>query len=329
MSTARRCKVPIGCESTYKHSVKNRPVTRTVTDGDNEAAAAVGVYTLGRAGEVWTRSSVRWRVRDRLWQRPTPGVVVTHNGELSRDQLLWTAVLGSPPGAVLAAGTAAELGGLSGFADAAVTVTIPNSARKPLLPDGIRVLRSLELSELDVHPISRPPRTRMARSLLDMASTASSTRRGRAVLIAGCQQGLCQPRALSEALTRRGPCRHRRLIRETIADAGGGVDSLPESDFDTLCSRLGLPPPSRQRLLRRPDGHYYLDRYWAAFDLCCEVHGIPHMRVEQWDADIVRQNEIVIAGPRLLVFTSYAIRHMKSLVCDQIMRFVRAKSRAA
>lgn len=309
--------------------MKNRPRIRTLADGDHEAAAAVGVYTLGRAGEAWTRSRVRWRIRDRLWQQPAPGVVVTHNGALSRDQLLWTAVLGSPVGAALAAETAAELGGLTGFADVPVAVTIPNSARKPPLPDGVRVLRSLELSELDVHPISRPPRTRMARSLLDMAITSSSPRRARATLIAGCQQGLCQPQELSAALTRRGPCRHRRLIRETIADAGGGVDSLPESDFDILCSGLGLPPPSRQRLLKRHDGHYYLDRYWAEFDLCCEVHGIPHMGVQQWDADVIRQNEITIAGPRLLVFTSYAIRHLKPLVCDQILRFVRANSRAA
>jgi very-short-patch-repair endonuclease len=169
----------------------------------------------------------------------------------------------------------------------------------------------------------------MPRSLLDMAITTPFIHRSRAILIAGCQQGMCQPEALSESLTRRGPCRHRRLLRETIADAAGGIESLPERDFDILCSRLGLPRPSRQQLLRRPDGHYYIDRYWPEFDLCCEVHGIPHLGVQQWDADVVRQNEIVIAGPRLLVFTSFAVRYLERLVADQMMRFVRSTSRAA
>jgi len=238
---------------------------------------------------------------------------------------MWTAVLGAPPGAVLAADTAAQLDGLKGFTDPIVHVAIRNSARKPTMPPGIEVIRSLELTERDVHPLSHPPRTRIARSLLDMAIRTSVERRCRVVLIAGCQQGITCPDALSDALSRRGPCRHRRLIRETIADAHGGVESLPEKEFDALCTRLGLPAPTRQRRLRRPDGHYYLDRYWAELDLCCEVHGIPHMQVPQWDADIVRQNEIAIAGSRLLVFTSYAIRHLEPLVVDQIRRFARAR----
>lgn len=127
---------------------------------------------------------------------------MTHNGELSREQLMWTAVLGSPSGAVLAAGTAAELGGLKGFAETAVT--------------------------------------------------------------------------------------------------------------DDSCAK-----PSPMPLLA------------SNRDLCCEVHGIPHLGVQQWDADVMRQNEIVIAGPRLLVFTSFAVRYLQRLVGDQMMRFVRGTSRAA
>jgi len=121
-------------------------------------------------------------------------------------------------------------------------------------------------------------------------------------------------------LSRRGPCRNRALIAETIGDAGG-VESLPQRDFDQLCVRAGLPPPARQRVMRHPSGRYYLDRYWPALDLCVEVHGIPHLAVTQWDDDVYRQNEIGIAGSGLLIFTSFAVRHLADRVVDQLARY--------
>lgn len=42
----------------------------------------------------------------------------------------------------------------------------------------------------------------------------------------------------------------------------------------------------------------YLDVEWPEYGAGCEIHGIPHMRVLNWDADLLRANEIAIAGPR-------------------------------
>lgn len=47
------------------------------------------------------------------------------------------------------------------------------------------------------------------------------------------------------------------------------------------------------------------------------------MRVRRWDADCLRQNEVVIEGPRLLVCTSYAVRHQDRVVADQTRRLLR------
>ena len=54
------------------------------------------------------------------------------------------------------------------------------------------------------------------------------------------------------------------------------------------------------------------------------MHGIPHMAVGRWDADLQRQNEVAIVGPRLLVFTSFAIRHRGEVVIDQLTRMLRS-----
>jgi hypothetical protein len=302
--------------------MKNRPTTRILGGAELQAAAADGVLTLREAYQRWTPAYAAAQLAARRWQRPATRVVVMHNGPLTPLQHRWVAVLAGPPGTVLGGLTAAADDGLQGFEPTEVSIVIPNSARMPSPPSDVRVMRSIELTARDVHPICVPPRTRMARSLVDAASDkASPPQRSRAVLIAGCQQGLSRPSALFDALSRRGPCRNRALIKETIADAAGGVESLPESGFDRLCLRAGLPVATRQRVLRHPDGRFYLDRYWHALDLCVEVHGVPHMAVRQWDADLDRQNEIVIAGPRLLVFSSFAVRHLEDRVIDQLTRF--------
>jgi hypothetical protein len=127
---------------------------------------------------------------------------------------------------------------------------------------------------------------------------------------------------MHEAMGRRGPIRRRALIRESVLDAEGGIHSLPERDFDEIRIGAGLPRPTRQHRVKRPDGRYYLDAAWEKWNVAAEIHGVPHIEVAQWTEDIVRANEVVIAGPRLVAFTSYATRHRKAAVADQMRRLL-------
>lgn len=224
--------------------------------------------------------------------------------------------------AALGGRTALGLDGFEGFPEDRVTVVLPAGARRPSYADAVPRF-SRKLDERDVHPLRRPRRTRFARSLVDFASWQRRERRARAIVLAGVQQGRTCTRDLRDSLTRRGPCGHRAVIVESILDAAGGVQSLPERDFDELRIRRGLPTPSRQAILRRVDGKYYLDADWDEYDTACEIHGVPHMRVQQWDADLMRSNEVNILGPRLLAFSSYAVRHAQEAVADQLERMLR------
>jgi hypothetical protein len=289
------------------------------------ASEVPDVMRLSYACRLLGRGAVRSLLDSGRWQRPLPAVVVTHNGPLSDDQRLRAALLSMPPGSVLGGLTAAERGGLVGFPDDALTLVVPGSSRRPHPWPDVRLHWSTELSTRDVHPVLHPPCTRMGRSLVDASSERISLSRARAILLAGCQQGLVIPSHLGDALSRRGPCRHRALIRETIGDAGSGVHSLPERDFELLCVRRGVPRPSHQRVLVKPDGRAYLDCRWDEYGVACEIHGIPHMAVVRWDADLFRQNEIVIAGDGLLVFSSFAVRHRGVDVIDQVVRLLRRR----
>lgn len=247
-----------------------------------------------------------------------------HNGPLTNAQLAWAALLCCPEGSALAGLSALLIDGLDGF-------ELRGTKRQVVLPEGaarpstalVTPYWSTELSALDIHPVKQPRRTRPQRRLVDEAAWSTIPRRSRAFILAGVQQGLARPADLHDALARRGPCRHRALIRESILDAEGGKHSLPERDFGVVLRRRGIPAPTHQRVLARPDGRYFLDASWETLDAAVEIHGIPHLSVLQWDKDLFRANEIVIIGPRLLAFSSYAVRHEPDVVASQAARLLR------
>jgi hypothetical protein len=250
-----------------------------------------------------------------------------HNGPLTREQEDVAALVAAAPSSALAGATALAYDGLEGFTAARRHIVLPAGSRRPDSDDVIHW--SEYLDDRDVHPLREPRRTRPARSLVDLASWCGNDRYARAAIIAGVQQGLINTRQIREALTRRGRCRRRALIVESILDAAGGIQSLPERDFDDICREIDLPPRTRQRPVQGRNGRYYLDAYIEQLSLSIEIHGIPHMAVVRWSDDLIRANEITIRGDRLLIFSSYAIRHERPTVINQLSRMAAYLARVA
>jgi hypothetical protein len=279
----------------------------------------------------FTESRVQAQLDARRWQAPLAQVVVLHNGPLTEQQTMWAVLMAGPPGTLLHGLSGLEHDGFSGFKADALSVVIPGSSANPrshqLKVPGdwdVRVRWSTMLGHEDVNALAIPPRTRVARSVLDAASDRVSERRSRVIVLAAVQQQLVRPGQLWSALGRRGRCRNRRLIVESINDADGGVQSLPERELAVICRRLRLPEPERQQALRRADGHYFLDNDWPDFGIRAEIHGIPHARVVNWDDDLLRQNDVnVTAG--LLVFSSYAVRRNTRRVAHQLLAMFRRR----
>ncbi|MEO6472720.1 MAG: hypothetical protein ABIR57_12130 [Aeromicrobium sp.] len=253
---------------------------------------------------------------------------MTHNGPLSPIEIELVALNLCAPSSALAGPTALVHDGFKGFEQPETYVVLPEGAQRPEVP-GLVPHWSTRLGESDIHPLGEPRRTRPPRSIIDFASWCGNDRYARAIVVAAFQQGLVDNRSMREALTRRGPCRRRALIVESILDAVGGIQSLPERDFNDLRRRAGLPPATRQSRIQTPNGRYFLDVEWKQHGIAVEIHGIPHIHIRQWDADILRGNEVVIAGKKLLAFTSYAIRHEQAVVIDQLQRAFATRIRHA
>lgn len=277
------------------------------------------VLTRQQAAAIFGLGYVRWAVADGRWQMASRDVVVLHNSRLDRSQAVWAQLLAAPPRSCIGGLTALELDGFAGFYDDRIHLVMPQGQRRPRLPLAATHWSS-HLGDADVHPLRQPRRTRPARSLLDAATWSGTDARARVLLLAGVQQRLVTPNQLSDALSRRGPCPKRAVITETILDAEGGVQSLPEREFGLIIRSFRLPEPSRQLVCRRRDGRYFLDVDWQRYGVAAEVEGRHHFEVLSWDGDLDRHNEITAEGRRLLHFTSFTIRHRQDRVGDILTR---------
>jgi very-short-patch-repair endonuclease len=133
------------------------------------------------------------------------------------------------------------------------------------------------------------------------------------------QQRLVDLATIDATLGRLQRVRRRRLIEVTARDAEAGSEALSELDFLRLCRRGRLPVPTRQStIMDRAGRRRYRDAYFAEWRLHVEIDGGQHMDVATWWADMRRQNDIWVAGDRILRFPAWAIRNHPDEVIDQI-----------
>lgn len=227
--------------------------------------------------------------------------------------------------ALLAGATAAEAGGLRGYERRAVHLFLPSSRKPRRVPPGVVVHRSSVLDPRDLYAIGRPPRTTVARSLVDAAQWAGTDNEARAIIAAGIQQRVVRADDVRAVLDRLTRVPRRRLIRDTVVDAAGGAHSLAELDLVALCRSHHLPEPSRQVVRHDSSGRKrYLDAYFDEWHVHIEIDGAQHLDPRHAWADMRRQNDLWIAGEPVLRFPAWALRHTPTEVVAQLRAALRA-----
>jgi len=258
---------------------------------------------------------------------------VTHSGPLTDLQKVRVAMLRSGPQAVLAGLTAARLDQFTWFASkkplaaGPIYVLTPPGRRRLAAPLGLEVIvhQSRMLTEVDVHPLRRPKRTRIARSLVDAASWMATDLGAMAVLAAGVQQGRTRVTDLRSVLDRIETVRRRRLMYDVLGDIEGGAQALSELDFTRKVIRqFRLPEPNRQ--VGRRDSRNrqrWIDVIFDDYKVAIEIDGAQHMEpLDQWD-DMERDNDLNIDGYRVLRFPAWLIRRNPEYVARKILEALR------
>jgi hypothetical protein len=300
-----------------------------MTSLDEQLTWHDGVLDTGTILAYLSPRAIRWRVESGRWQQPCRGVVVSHSGPLTDSQMLRVAMLWAGPGAALAGLTAARLQGLRGFDDwtDAIHVLIPASrtARGLRPPMRLAIHYSRNLLPADIHPVRQPPRTRIARSLVDAAAWMATDRGAQAVLAAGVQQRLVRVTDLVAEADRNERLHRRRLIKQTLSDIAGGARALSELDFTRLVvRRFGLPEPDRQVPRHDADGkRRWLDAAWEKAAVIAEIDGAGHVDVLRYWEDMDRDNVFQLRNYRVLRYPAFAVRYHPEYVADQIRQALR------
>jgi len=251
-----------------------------------------------------------------LWQAIGPQVVALFPGQLTRCQQMWVGVLHAGGNAVLARLTALEAAGLTGFHDDWIHVCLRQGDNTDDLVHDLVHVRVHESRNVPAEHLLRhasPPRMRQDRATVDAASAAVSERACRTILTMSVQQRLANVQLLRPMVVERRTLPRRATILECLDDLQGGSHSLPEQDYLRVLRRARLPLPTRERVVRRPDGRYVLDADFDAWLVTVEINGAHHMDVRQKEWDDIRRTRLAIGGRLVVDIGSWTVRHDSNL----------------
>lgn len=256
------------------------------------------------------------------WTEMHPGVYYLNVTPVTWRTELLASVLAAGPAAVASHRTAAVLMGLEGISTQMIELTVPYSDRP--MPEGVivhRTRRALPGVSIDGIPTCTPERT-----LLDLAAvvpasvlekSATSAVRLQLVTLDDVDEAirLYGGRGVS------GTRKLRRVLRVVDGDITG---SPAEVDLNRLIRGSAIPRPSLQLRIVRPDGsNAYPDFAWPDRMKIVEVDGLSaHWTEEQLQADLIRQNELMLLGWEVRRFSARQVRRDPQGVLEQIARFV-------
>lgn len=235
------------------------------------------------------------RLRSGRWQRIHQGVYATFTGTVSRDAMLWAAVLRAGRAAALSHRTAAELHGLTSEPSPLIHVTLPMTQR--IAPFSGVVLHHSRALARDERPIGSPPRTSVEHTVLDLTQVSANFDDAFGWLCRAVGRRRTTPEFLRAALAARSRVRWRADLSVALGDIASGVHSPLERRYVNNVERAhGLPPARRQACVMVGGQRRYLDNLYDDALLAVELDGRAAHPAEQRWADSHRDNAIASLG---------------------------------
>lgn len=244
----------------------------------------------------WSYDRVRRRIRTGPWQEPLPRVVLRTTGEPTQRQWWRAALLYAGPGSAVSHATAAERWGLP-VTSPRVVVTRPGGSH-PRSTNRVWVRQSLR--PFRVFPLDGIATTAPARSVLDACLDMRRLPDVDALLGRAVQRRLVTLDDLADELEI-APSAGSRLPRRAMAELAVGSHAASEAQLLRLIRRAAIPSPEVNASVETRVGTRYVDALWRRLGKGVEVDGQAfHLAPDQWQADLLRQNEIQSAGIVLL-----------------------------
>jgi len=278
-----------------------------------QAGAAAVRQLLHRGAD---RSWIRRRVVSGEWQRPFPGVVVTHSGPITWEARAWCAVLYAGAGSALGYGSAARALQLRAGDPEVLTVCIP-AGRRVLAQPGLRVRRRSTMPAVT----GGLPTINRADTAVDLVSSARSVDEAIGWLCDAVRSGV-SPDAVLAAAARRPRLTRRSLLLDLAGAAAGGVESALELRYGDVERRHGLPASALQ-VRQRVGGRWIrADRVYEGLGVRVELDGVLAHPRGRTDADTWRDNEVLLTYGELTLRFRWS--HVAATPCEVALVVARA-----
>lgn len=302
--------------------------TDVVTLVAEENAGVVGLPALTEAGVP--RRLVRAHVRAGRW-RPIPrrGVVL-HNGPLSGEASWRAALLEVGPAARLGGVTALQAHGLKGFEEPRVHIWVPKGSQKgapSTLSERVQLHETRRwAADTDAVGVG-VPRSTPSVATVQAALWARSRRQAALCLVMPVQQRLVRVEEVAQELSRVRRHEYRRMLAAVVVDLAGGAQSLNEIDFAVECRRRGMPEPSRQVVCELSSGRCYLDVRWDPQQVCVEINGAGHGRLDVALRDEVRIADLQTRGDAAIPVSVLTLRCDPDPFFEALKRLLASRGR--
>ena len=238
------------------------------------------------------------RLRAGHWQRPLRGVVVAHSGPITQQQGRRAALLWAGPRAVLSHHSAGVMLGLR-VTEQLVDVTLPHGNPRSSTAF-VRTHQSNRRTSVVYR--SGLPCTPVARTVIDVACTLRRRNDVRALVSDSVQRGLTTFAALARE-AELAPRHNPMLLRSALEEVAAGARSAGEAEFRRLVRLAGLPEPELNAKVVAGQRSYTVDALWRDCRVIVEIDGMAnHSRIDQWEADLRRQNALHAAGYLVIRF---------------------------
>lgn len=242
------------------------------------------------------------------WWRLAPGLYCL--SEPRWESLAWAGVLRGGERAVLGTAAAGFLWGVVRDAPLDLTVWVPSVGRRtPFAAGGWRV----SYRQADRVGVGHLPRTRLARTLCDLANVADEDATVAAVAAAFAQRKIA-PGQLGGQVAKMPRVRHRAMLLALCDSAASGIESALEWRFDqAVLRRHGLPAGERQC---RTAGAR-VDLWYQGWAVIVELDG--KRDHQHWSKDMFRDNEHAMRlGTVTLRYGWGAVCHQPCHVARQV-----------
>ncbi len=260
-----------------------------------DAQAAVVTREQALAAGL-SRHALRRLVDSGQWNRLSPGLFVTHAGQVAWEGLAWAGVLAGGAGARLGPRSSGHLIGLVAPSPEPVDVLVALDRRAA--PGAPWIFVRETPGARSPRTAGTPPRLPAEDVVLDLTASGSA---GDVVTVVtdALRMRLTTPERLSAALSRRTRHPHRRELLRLLADADG-IESGLELDYRSVERAHGLPKPSRNQ--PRAGVRYRRDVEYDDFAVLVELDGQRGHRGEGLFRDMRRDNLHALTGRITLRF---------------------------